>query len=392
MANNLSYVRAMLRSLALSLALVLPMSAEVRVGAPRVAHTLAARPANADSLAVAAGGGTRLLVWSEGADMFVARAGSDWTLIPNTRQQLPHASSEPLLQSLQPSVAWNGSIFLIVWTERRMYSGGSDKFERLAVRYDPATGIVEREPLYIGWTSASSAPPQPVWDGRNFMLARDFDVRTISPAGVLSPTRRLFLFPVAAAARPNGPLFVVSQQPQFTCSDSSCVRSEAVAPVLVDDYVEFPEVGTVTATTTTVNNAAAAAADDGYVVAMRDGSSLVTAGYDRFLSRRGLTRQTTRYPSTATPRLAYDGTQFLLIWSDAGQDGRATVNASTVTARGELAPEQVQIATNAVSPSLAELAPGRYAVAYLATTGSQVQIVVRPVDTIAVPSRTRASR
>jgi hypothetical protein len=382
-----------LRSLALFLALALSISAEVRVGAPRVVHTLDIRPANADSLAIAAGGGTRLVIWSEGKDMFVARAGSDWTLIANTREQLPHLTREPLLQSLQPSVAWSGSMFLIVWTERRSYAMGSDKLERVAVRYDPATGVVEREPLFLGWTAGPAVPQQPVWDGRNFVLAGDFDTRTISTAGVLSPARRLFLFQVASTGRPNEPLFV-SKQPQFACTDVSCTRSEGVAPMLIDDYVEFPQPGTVTATSTIITNAAAAAGDDGYVIAMRDGAAIVTAGYDRLLTRRGVTRQITRYPDNTTPRLAYDGRQFLLIWSDSDAAGRPTVNASTINTRGELAPELVEIGAGAVSPSLAELAPGRYAVAYLSTAGSQVQIVVRPVDTIAPPppSRTRASR
>jgi large repetitive protein len=276
---------------------------------------------------VAWDGTNHLVVWSDGADIVGRRVALDGEILDD----VPIVVSSAANNQWRPSVVWNGSNFLVVWEDYRLGRDATIYGARVS-----AGGAV-LDPQGFAVTSVGRQyEPRVAWNGTNHLVvwtnyAGSF--QDISGARVSASGQVLDSTPISISAATFG-----QSTPHVAWNGERYL-------VTWDDNRSFDNLdiyGARVASDGTVEDATAVS-----IAPDRSGSNVVAAG-DFFVLGNGKTKSeyapfnrdvfATRISSGLTvffrsalvsrsatvqrnPALAFDGTNYLAVWDEIGRDG-----------------------------------------------------------------------
>jgi hypothetical protein len=144
--------------------------------------------------------GNYLVVWAEergrSTDIYGARVSAEGNVLD--RRGIPISTAKH--DQAHPSVAFDGTDYLVVWTDDRSKVG--DSFERSDVygaRVTEAGVVLDRAGIPISTARSYQGGPIVAFDGSNFLVVWD-DWRSASPS-----TARTTWSPGRSSARPGSP-------------------------------------------------------------------------------------------------------------------------------------------------------------------------------------------
>lgn len=127
---------------------------------------------------LSAGASPSLLVWDEcapqgGRDLLAFRMGGDGSPLDPVPITLAR-SKDPNHANLEPAIAWNGSVYLVVWTEAmtRWLTWQISVTTRnvLAVRLSPSGQLLDPDPIQIAVSDDDQGSPTVAWNGNHFLI------------------------------------------------------------------------------------------------------------------------------------------------------------------------------------------------------------------------------
>ena len=227
--------------------------------------------------AVAFDGTNYLVVWSDSSgldsDVFATRVTSDGTVLDPTG--IPVTAAAPGSQS-STDVAFDGTNYLVVWEDSR--TGSGDVF---ATRVSPAGTVLDPTGFAVSAAPGRQSSPDIAFDGTNYLVVWS-DQRS-------GPDYAVF----ATRVRPNGTVldgaatgFAVSNGPA-TESDTTVAFDGTNYLVVWSELRDVPELDVVGARVT------------------KGGAVLDPAGVPIASARRA-----------QLPAVAFDGTNYLVVWAD----------------------------------------------------------------------------
>lgn len=334
-------------------------------------------------LPAAAATGTNVLVaWDDarassteaGVDVLGARVDASGTVLDAAGVVLSTAANA---QS-SPGVAFDGTNYLVVWADRR--SGGSDIY---AGRVDAAGQALDGTGVAVTTAANVQSAPSVAWNGTNYLVAwedlrtgvgRDIYAARVSPAGaVLDPNGIAITSAAGSQVAPSvasdgAGFFVAWEDPR---SSSSTGLDVLGARVTGSGSVLDPS--SIAIATATGDQTAPSVAWSGasYLTVWQDERSGAADVYGarvdlnaRVLDASGIAVSRASR-AQRDPAVAWNGTRFLVVWSDGRSGGGTDVYGARVSAEGAVASPPLAIATasgDQTGPSVARDGPNWLAV------------------------------
>jgi hypothetical protein len=250
------------------------------------------------------------------------------------------------------AVAWDGTNYLVVWADVRGTTGSDIR----AARVSPAGALVDATPIVVSAASADQTLPSVAFDGTNYLVvwqdqrvSADKDIRAarVTPAGVVLDLASIAISQPGNQVNPSvgfdGTNYVVVWEDQRNQISDIWAARVSPAGALVSTFAVS------TATGQQVQPALACAAGT-CLAAWRDQRN---GGPDVYGARIGgsgvldpagiaISRASS---SQGLPAVAGDGTRFLVAWSDT-RNGTSDVYGSRIGADGVVAdPAGIAIST-----------------------------------------------
>jgi len=285
-------------------------------------------PGTQATVAIAANGTNALVTWSDGrtVDIVGARvsAGAALTVLDPSGFTV----SRSVNSETSPAVAFDGTNYLVVWQDNR----GSG-FDLYGVRVSGSGTVLDPSGFAISGASGHQRNPAVAFDGTNYLVAWE-DTRTSSSSDIFAAR----VSPAGTVLDANGlslcPRFGAQEHPAvaFDGTNSLVVWSDAGTSSARDIYgTRVSRAGAVLdptffgISTDSSDQASPAIAFDGtnYLVAWSDYRNNSTADvYGARVSKTGSVLDVSGLQLAGGPEsqtdaaLAYDGTNYLLVWSD----------------------------------------------------------------------------
>lgn len=131
----------------------------------RICPTFSVAMGDQECVEIAAGSNGYLVVWDDtrggSADIFACRLSATGQILDQSAIPISQYASE---QS-DPSVAWNGTEYLVVWTDRRSGVG-----HIYGARVRPDGQVIDKQGILISGTFGSQAYPKVASDGRGWQI------------------------------------------------------------------------------------------------------------------------------------------------------------------------------------------------------------------------------
>ena len=302
---------------------------------------IALSPVGASAPAVAPNGSGYLVVWTDGRN--IANTGLDiYGARVNGAGQVLDAGGFPISQAtgdqFSPAATANGTGSFVVWQDGRSVDTGPDIY---GARVTSSGGVSDAKGIPISTAAGAQASPAIGFNGADFLVVwtdqrggGDFNIygARVTPAGGVLDTSGVPIstvnggefFPKVAASGTN---FLVVWEDYRNAGvgfvDIYGARVNGAGTVL--DRGGFP-IGTGSGDRHTPAVASAVPALSDYLVVWQDSRNLGTSGQDIYGARVTTTGAVTDpdgFPvSTApddqsTPVLAFNGSQYLVAWTDA---------------------------------------------------------------------------
>jgi hypothetical protein len=341
-----------------TLCLALIMTTLADAGEPRSAHPCHCRPperapapGGQSTPAVASDGRDHLVVWFDsrngGTDIFGARVSHNGDVLDHGGIAISTAPND----QLDPAVAFDGTNYLVVWSDNRNGSPFVDNFNIFGARVARDGTVLDSGAFAIGNTTANQGPPALAFDGHNYLVAwvdtrngnSSFDIfaARVSPTGtVLDPGGIPVSLSGAAQARPavscdGGECLVAWQDARnggATQSEIFGARVTAGGSVLDPAGVLIAQPGA-----NGVGYPALVFDERDYMAAWDDNGNGHIAGARVTASATVLDPSGLPFVSghPANPTLAFDGHELLLAWGDSRND-LGDVFATRITRDGHV--------------------------------------------------------
>jgi MYXO-CTERM domain-containing protein len=348
---------------------------------------------------VAWDGTNYLVVWTvyralSGADLMAARIrGSDGALLDPAGIAISSVYGE----QIQPAVAWDGTEFLVVWTDHRSAPGYG--YDIYGARVRGSDGYVLGNVIPISTADGDQTQPAVAADGGEFMVVwldrrhgpsadiygarvRGSDGALLDPIGIPISTAANDQSAPAVAAH-GGFALVVWQDGRDGLADT--IHG---ARVRTADGFVVEEAG-IALSTPGVGQALPAVATDGttFLVAWVDGRGGIYGTRVRrtdgsVLDAAGILVSTTTGSGQIQPKVAWDGSNYVLAWSDGAIGAPLNLYGARVSPEGA-AGIGAGFAIGAAQQSerlggLAAVGPGEVLVVYQRDPG---RIYTRRIDT-----------
>ncbi|WP_224241656.1 Ig-like domain-containing protein [Hyalangium gracile] len=248
-------------------------------------------PGEQSTVAVASNGTTPLVTWGDARtlDIVGTRVSADGTVLDPSGVTISLATNS----ETSPAVAFDGTNYLVVWQDNR----GSG-FDLYGVRVSASGTVLDATGLLISGSTGHQRNPAVAFDGNNYLVVWE-DTRN-------GPSSDIF----AARVSPSGTVLDANGLP--LCQRFSPQEHPAVAFDGNNYLVVWADAGT-------------SAARDIYGTRVsRTGTVLDTA----------FVGISTDASDQATPALAFDGTNYLVVWNDWRNNSTADVYGARVTRAG----------------------------------------------------------
>ncbi len=311
--------------------------------------------------AIGCDGANSLVVWQDGssgyADIHGARVTPQGTVLDTADIVIARATYD----QYSPALAFDGANFLVAWNDNL----GGDSVDISGVRVSPEGTVLDSTPFVISHASNGIAPPALAFDGTNFFIAwsdhspADSDGTVygarVTPQGsvidsagiVVSYALSSRYYPVAALG--DSVIFVAWE-------DARSGRDETYGARVTPAGAVLDSAGIIVSRAANDQQAPAIASDGtNFLVAWqdyRDGSGYGDIFAARVTQEGGVLDPAGFVVSHATneqmyPALAFDGTNYLVVWVDV-RDGRDwDIFGARVTQQGQvLDPEGIDISRN----------------------------------------------
>jgi len=318
---------------------------------------LSLRPAAQDQPHVAADGFGSLAVWAESLaplDIRIraTRLSVDGTPAGETLTLTPNGISR------SPAVAYGAGVYLVVWVSS----------SRLIAKRITSSGVaIDEQPLDLRDLSKAGGPADPAvaWNGRTFVVTwtetNRVHVATVSPAGVVTPPRRISPPPTInnwmimhqhplIASTTSGRSVVLYQSARIPQTTSLPVTPEDVhvEAIAVDTYAfpAGPPLRIASGLTGRMQRyAIAGGRNSDFLVAIGDADQLVAIVLDAVpnLTIEKQFRIFQWLPGMIRPAVAWNGSQYVVAWRYAVTETGAPgyVAMAHVTAAGAVGPIDV---------------------------------------------------
>ncbi len=314
----------------------------------------------------------------------------------------------PLLLSTQnasatesdPVLAWNGTNYLVVWVDAR--NGASDIFGALV---DGSGRLLQQDAIAISLAAGAQTSPSVAWNGSAFLVAWDdarngghdiYGTRVTAAGGVSSPVGVAYstatsdqLGPVVAA---NGATFLVVWEDfragEFLDNELYGTRVNSAGTVL-----DAAGINVSGAVPLRPENPAIASDGTNWLVAWTDARNVFTGsqGHDIYAARVSSTGTvldaggkpiSTAAHDQNTPAVAWNGTNYLVAWTDVRSNVDGDIYGTRVNPSGvALSPAGTAISTAPGNQSLPVVAfDGSWLVAWADQRNSRSDIYASRVD------------
>jgi large repetitive protein len=257
-----------------------------------------------------------------------------------------------------PHVAFDGTNYLVVWTDERHGQTDTDIY---GTRVSPAGVVLDPSGISISRAQFNQDFPVVAFDGTNYLVAwsdrRDhpqgdpdaYAARVTPAGGVLNPSG----FAVSTAANGQFPTGIAFDETNYLVtwtdgrSGSDIYGSRVTPGGAVLDPAGIP------ISTAAAGQYGGAVAFDGtnYLVTWDDGRSGVPDIYAARVSQAGTVLDVDGIPVTTepntqgSPQIAFDGANYLVTWIDAPGNGWDVFGARVSPAGGVLDPTPIPIST-----------------------------------------------
>jgi hypothetical protein len=277
---------------------------------------------------VAWNGTNHLVVWSDGADIVGRRVALDGEVVDDD----PIVVSSAANNQWRPSVAWNGVNFLVVWEDYRQGSDATIFGARVA-----ADGSVLDPQGFAVTAAVRQYEPRIAWNGTNHLVVwtnYSGSFQDIAGARVSTSGQVLDSTPIAissaALGQSNPHVAWDGQRYLVTWDDNRTFdKLDVYGARVASDGTLVDGTGVEIAPARSGNGVAAAG--DFFILAHgKTPSEFAPFDFDVFATRisGGLTiffgsRLVSRSATVQrNPALAFDGTNYLAVWDEIGRDGK----------------------------------------------------------------------
>jgi hypothetical protein len=336
-------------------------------------NTLTPAQSYQGSPAIAFDGKNFLVVWDDfrsgsSLDIYGARVTPSGVVLDSAGFPITIA----LRDQAEPALAFDGDNFLVIWRQDERV--GLDQFDICGTRVTPAGVVLDSVDIAISTALNTQAHPALAFDGANFLAvwqdyrsgSYDMYGARLTPAGTVLDTSGI---PISTAANwqtyPaiafDGADFLVVWDDNRSDPNDHDVYGARVTPA---GAVLNPTGVAVSAAAG--DQAGRALAFDGtnFLVAWQDRRDTTLDIYGARVTPSGIVLDSVGIPiatapgDQAAPALAFDGTNFLVVWSDDSSGSYADIYGTRVT------PDGVVLDSTGVAISTAEYSQGEPVLAF----------------------------
>jgi len=301
---------------------------------------IAASTGYATGASLAFGGSNYLVTWRTGTNVYASRVGSDGTVLDSAGITVRNANNT----LAHPSVASDGTNYLVVWRDLR-----NDSTDVYATRVGADGTVLDTAGIPVSMAPGLQLNPVTAFDGSDYLVVWQ-DVRTgsndiyasrvsangvvLDPAGmVVSEALAGQNLPAVVFSGVN--YFVAWQDYRNVQWDIYGTRVDATVSALDTAGIAISVVGT------DLYDAAIGFDGTNYLVVWVDDSDGLWDLYGARVSADGEVIDTGAFPvSTApeiqrAPAMAFDGTDYLIVWEDT-RNGSRDIYGTRVSVGGEV--------------------------------------------------------
>ena len=357
---------------------------------------------------VAFDGTNYLVTWYDdrpvsGWDIYGARVSQAGTVLDPAGIPISTATGD----QFTPRVAFGGSEFLVAWEDRRLGGILSDIY---ATRVSQSGTVLDSAGIPVSTASWLQWSPGVAFDGTNYLVAWTdarssagydiFGARVTHGGSVLDPQGIAISAAAGDETHPSvasdGTNSLVAWQQHRCCPGDDIYGARVTATGVVLDPAGIP------ISTPDFQQQRPGVAFDGtnYLVVWDDNRSY--SSYDIYGARvttSGTVLEATGIPISTTsggqlfPSVAFDGVNFLVAWQDSRSGAWDLYSTRVSTAGGVIDPTGIAVATTAdpeTTPSAAQGSPERVAITYVRVApelpyGTTPRVFLRFFDETAAP-------